>query len=82
MIHEAMIVMFLGMGTVFIVLLALLAMMTLGGRLAGHYLKDEKLVSKPSAPLSDADSCPNDFRIPAIAVAAAIRRLRHRGTRS
>jgi sodium pump decarboxylase gamma subunit len=42
MIRDATIVMVLGMGTVFLVLLALLGMMTLGGRVAQRFAGHEE----------------------------------------
>ncbi|MDD5708281.1 MAG: OadG family protein [Kiritimatiellae bacterium] len=40
MLREAAIVMLLGMGTVFLVLVALLGVMTLGGRLSQRFCRD------------------------------------------
>ncbi|MGI6495811.1 MAG: OadG family transporter subunit [Kiritimatiellia bacterium] len=50
MIKDATIVMILGMGTVFLVLLALLGLMTLGGRLAARFAPPEPSAPPPPAP--------------------------------
>ncbi len=76
--------MFLGMGTVFVVLLALLAMMILGGRVAKRFIKQDDFgkAPPPHPPADGRIPPPSDNRIPAIAIAAAIRRLRRQGERS
>ena len=82
MIRDATIVMILGMGAVFLVLLALLGLMTLGGRLAARYGPPEP-PAKPPAPVPKApsggpapqnDAAENDSQTcVAVAVAAARR---------
>ena len=77
MIKDATIVMILGMGTVFLVLLALLAMMTLGGRLAARFARPRPAAPAPgpvSGAAPDADPAGSDSQTRvAAAVAAASR---------
>lgn len=54
MLKDATIVMILGMGTVFLVLVSLLGLMTLGGRLAHRYIKPDA-TPQPPADKSAAD---------------------------
>jgi sodium pump decarboxylase gamma subunit len=53
MIKDAAIVMILGMGTVFLVLVVLLGLMTLGGRIALRYAQSRP-VDAPPSPATDA----------------------------
>ena len=78
MIKDATIVMILGMGTVFLVLLALLGLMTLGGRLAARFARPRPTAPAPgpvagAAPGVDPAGSDSQTRV-AVAVAAAHQR--------
>ena len=78
MIKDATIVMLLGMGTVFLVLLALLGLMTLGGRLAVRFARPRGDNAPPcptsgTAPGVDPAGSESQTRV-AVAVAAAHQR--------
>ncbi len=67
MLKDATIVMMLGMGTVFLVLVSLLGLMTLGGRLAHRYIKPDAKPQPPAGqPAADGAASPDV----AVAIAA------------
>ncbi len=77
MIKEATIVMILGMGTVFMVLLALLGLMTLGGRLAIRFARrppDEASPGASSGAAATAAATAGDAPQERVAVAVAAAR--------
>jgi|LFRM01.1.fsa_nt_gb sodium pump decarboxylase gamma subunit len=79
MIKDATIVMILGMGTVFLVLLALLGLMTLGGRLAARYARPLPAAPAPGPVSSTAPDAGPAERDPQTRVAVAVAAARRHG---
>jgi len=89
MIKEATIVMILGMGTVFMVLLALLGLMTLGGRLALRFARRPPHDAPPgdssraaATPAVPAGGAPQERVAVAVAAARQHRARRERGVKA
>lgn len=87
MIKDAAIVMVLGMGTVFLVLLALLGLMTLGGRLALRYARRPPDATPAGSgdgatPAATADAAPQEPVAVAVAAARQHHARRERGVKA